>query len=85
VATDIKHYQMFINGKHVDSDESDQIRDPATEEVHATIARGTADHADAAVAAARAAFESGSWSRLIPCRPIEGDDGDRRSDRQGDR
>jgi aldehyde dehydrogenase (NAD+) len=44
---------MFINGKHVDSDESDEIRDPATEEVYATIARGTAEHADAAVAAAR--------------------------------
>lgn len=66
MATDIKHYQMFINGKHVDSDEMDQIRDPATEEVYATIARGTAAHADAAVAAARAAFESGSWSRLAP-------------------
>lgn len=66
MATDIKHYQMFINGKHVDSDEMDEIRDPATEEVHATIARGTAAHADAAVAAARAAFESGSWSRLAP-------------------
>ncbi|OOK81882.1 hypothetical protein BZL30_1050 [Mycobacterium kansasii] len=39
MATDIKHYQMFINGKHVDSDEMDQIRDPATEEVYATIAR----------------------------------------------
>src|SRR6516225_6375746 len=66
VSTDIKHYQMFINGKHVDSDESDEIRDPATEELYATVARGTTAHADAEVAAARTAFESGSWSRLAP-------------------
>jgi acyl-CoA reductase-like NAD-dependent aldehyde dehydrogenase len=44
---------MFNNGKHVDSDQVDEIRDPATEEVYATIARGTAEHAGAAVAAAR--------------------------------
>lgn len=66
MAKDIKHFQMFINGKHVDSEVVDEICDPATEEVYATIARGTADDADAAVAAARAAFESGSWSRLSP-------------------
>src|SRR5262245_22418254 len=57
---------MFINGKHVDSQEFDEIRDPATEDVYATIARGTVEHADAAVAAAREAFESGSWSRMAP-------------------
>jgi acyl-CoA reductase-like NAD-dependent aldehyde dehydrogenase len=57
---------MFINGKHVDSEEFDEIRDPATEDVYATIARGTVEHADAAVAAAREAFESGSWSRMAP-------------------
>lgn len=62
----IKHYQMLINGKHVDADERDEILDPATEELYATIARGTVEHADAAVAAARAAFESGTWSRLAP-------------------
>jgi acyl-CoA reductase-like NAD-dependent aldehyde dehydrogenase len=57
---------MFINGKHVDSDEFDEIRDPATEDLYATIARGTVEHADAAIAAARDAFESGSWSRRSP-------------------
>lgn len=62
----IKHYQMLIDGKHVDADEMDEIIDPATEELYATIARGTVEHADAAVAAARAAFESGTWSRLAP-------------------
>ncbi|WP_236984540.1 MULTISPECIES: aldehyde dehydrogenase family protein [Mycobacterium] len=57
---------MFINGKHVDSDDVDDICDPATEEVAATIARGTPEHVDAAVQAAREAFESGSWSRMSP-------------------
>ena len=37
MATDIKHYQMFINGKHVDSAESDEIRDPATGKVLKTL------------------------------------------------
>ncbi|MEE3066773.1 MAG: aldehyde dehydrogenase family protein [Actinomycetota bacterium] len=57
---------MFIDGEHVDAAERDEIRDPATEEIYATIARGTAADADAAVAAARAAFDSGAWSRLAP-------------------
>jgi acyl-CoA reductase-like NAD-dependent aldehyde dehydrogenase len=66
VAADIKHYAMFINGKHVDSDEIDEIPDPATEELAATIARGGVEQADQAVAAARKAFDSGSWSRMEP-------------------
>lgn len=66
MAADVKHYAMFIDGKHVDAAEVDEIRDPATEEVVATIARGSVEHADAAVAAARAAFESGSWSKMAP-------------------
>lgn len=66
MAVEIRHYAMFINGRHVDSDDVDEIRDPATEDVVATIARGNVEHADAAVAAARAAFESGSWSRKTP-------------------
>lgn len=66
MSTDTEHYQMFINGKHVDAAESDGIYDPATEQLYATIARGTVEDADAAVAAARAAFESGSWSRRDP-------------------
>ncbi|BBX02937.1 aldehyde dehydrogenase [Mycolicibacterium moriokaense] len=66
MAPHIRHHEMFINGKHVDSPESDEIRDPATGEVFATIARGDVEHADAAVSAARTAFEAGSWSRLAP-------------------
>ncbi len=66
MAADIRHYAMFIDGQHVDTPEADEIRDPATEAVVATVARGDVIHADAAVAAARAAFESGSWSRMTP-------------------
>jgi acyl-CoA reductase-like NAD-dependent aldehyde dehydrogenase len=66
VVADIKHYAMFIDGEYVESADVDEIRDPATEEVVATIARGGVEHADAAVVAARTAFESGSWSRMTP-------------------
>jgi len=64
--TDVPRYSMFINGEHVDSADTHEIRDPATEELFATVAQGHHEHADAAVAAARAAFESGSWSRKEP-------------------
>jgi acyl-CoA reductase-like NAD-dependent aldehyde dehydrogenase len=57
---------MFINGEAVDSDEHYEIRSPATEELVCTIAKGGVEHADAAVAAARAAFESGIWSQKAP-------------------
>ncbi len=66
MTSETKHHQMFINGKHVDSAASDGIYDPATEALYATVARGTVEDADTAVAAARAAFESGSWSRRDP-------------------
>ena len=66
MSTNTAHYQMFINGKHVDSEESDGIYDPATETLYATVARGSTHDVDTAVAAARAAFDSGSWSRRDP-------------------
>ncbi|WP_354700614.1 Betaine aldehyde dehydrogenase [Paraconexibacter sp. AEG42_29] len=59
----VKHHQMFIDGKDVDAAEVYEIRSPATEELVATMAKGSVEHADAAVDAARRAFESGSWSR----------------------
>jgi aldehyde dehydrogenase (NAD+) len=40
------------------------VVDPSTGEVFARIARGTAADIDAAVAAARRAFESGPWARM---------------------
>ncbi|MCW3038698.1 MAG: aldehyde dehydrogenase [Solirubrobacterales bacterium] len=60
----VKHHQMFIDGKDVDAPEAYEIRSPATEELVSTMAKGSVSHADAAVDAARRAFESGSWSRM---------------------
>jgi acyl-CoA reductase-like NAD-dependent aldehyde dehydrogenase len=62
----VQHYKMFIGGEWVDADGVYEIVDPATEEVVATAARGTVEHADRAIAAARESFESGVWSRAAP-------------------
>jgi acyl-CoA reductase-like NAD-dependent aldehyde dehydrogenase len=59
----VKHYQMFIDGKDVDAPQAFEIRSPATEELVCTMAKGSVEHADAAVESARRAFESGVWSR----------------------
>jgi len=56
-------YGLFIGGEFVDgSGSSFKSISPATEEVLAEVAEGTADDIDRAVKAARKAF--GSWSRL---------------------
>jgi acyl-CoA reductase-like NAD-dependent aldehyde dehydrogenase len=62
----VTHHRMFIDGEHVDADEYYEIRNPATEELVCTIAKGGIEHVDRAVAAARAAFESGEWSAKAP-------------------
>ena len=61
--TSVKHHSMFIDGKDVDAEGVYELISPATEERVATIAKGTVEHADQAVEAARRAFASGSWSR----------------------
>ncbi|GAA4642665.1 aldehyde dehydrogenase family protein [Gordonia humi] len=55
------HYRMFIDGEHVDTDESFDMVNPSTGEVWATVAKGTTEHVDAAVEAAQRAFESSGW------------------------
>lgn len=57
---------MFINGEFVEaaSGATDEIENPATEEVVATVPRGGSDDVDRAVEAARVAFEDGRWSNL---------------------
>ncbi|HEX4720542.1 MAG TPA: aldehyde dehydrogenase family protein [Thermoleophilaceae bacterium] len=60
----VQHHLMFIDGKAVDADSFYEIHSPATEEVVCTVAKGSVEHADAAVESARRAFESGSWSRM---------------------
>jgi acyl-CoA reductase-like NAD-dependent aldehyde dehydrogenase len=62
----IRHYSMLIGGDWVDSDDRFEIRSPATEDVVATVAKGGLEHADRAVAAAKAAHEDGRWRRTPP-------------------
>jgi aldehyde dehydrogenase (NAD+) len=60
--------QHFINGRWTPgaSGETLPVVDPSTGEVIEQIARGTAADIDAAVQAARAAFDSGAWGKLTP-------------------
>lgn len=53
-------YQMIIDGRKVDADESFPVLNPATEAVIAQCPRATEQHLDQAVEAARAAFPA--WS-----------------------
>jgi aldehyde dehydrogenase (NAD+) len=63
--TDLGRKQLLINGEWRDATggATMPVINPATEEVIAQVAAGTAADVDAAVAAARAAFE-GPWSKL---------------------
>jgi betaine-aldehyde dehydrogenase len=63
----LKHpNRFFIDGKWTDpsSDMSFDVIAPATEEVFLTVAAATERDVDAAVAAARTAFDSGPWPRM---------------------
>lgn len=63
----MNNYQLFINGQWRPAASAELIEtvNPATEEVIATFARGTAVDIDEAVAAARTAVE-GPWRKLRP-------------------
>jgi betaine-aldehyde dehydrogenase len=65
-AATTKHYEMFIDGEWVDAPDSVEIRNPATEELVATTAKGDRELTDRAVAAAKAAHERGEWRRSTP-------------------
>jgi 4-guanidinobutyraldehyde dehydrogenase / NAD-dependent aldehyde dehydrogenase len=60
--------QAFIDGEYVDalSGETFDCVSPISGEVVAQVAACDAEDVDRAVAGARAAFESGIWSRLAP-------------------
>src|ERR1700675_2797925 len=64
VQTDVRTYQMFINGEWVASKSAKTFPayDPSTEEVIAQVPDATADDVNRAVAAAKAAFEEGPWA-----------------------
>ncbi|HET7890193.1 MAG TPA: aldehyde dehydrogenase family protein, partial [Candidatus Sulfotelmatobacter sp.] len=64
VKTDVKTYQMFINGEWVASKSAKTfpVYDPSTEEVIAQVPDASSDDVNRAVAAAKAAFEDGPWA-----------------------
>ncbi|HEX4487432.1 MAG TPA: aldehyde dehydrogenase family protein, partial [Terriglobales bacterium] len=63
-----KKHKMLINGKWVDaaSGKTFPTYNPATGEVLAQVAEGDREDVDRAVKAARAAFETGPWSKMTP-------------------
>lgn len=65
-ATTRTEWKLLINGQQVDakSGEKFAVINPATNETLATIAKAGREDADAAVAAARDAFEKGKWLRM---------------------
>jgi acyl-CoA reductase-like NAD-dependent aldehyde dehydrogenase len=62
----IRHYPMFIGGDWVDADERFEIRSPATDELVASVAKGSREHADRAIAAAKTAHADGRWRQMPP-------------------
>ncbi len=62
----VRQTKMLINGKWSDSRSGKTFAtiNPVTEEVIAQVAEGDAADVDAAVKAARAAFDSGPWSKM---------------------
>jgi acyl-CoA reductase-like NAD-dependent aldehyde dehydrogenase len=69
IALDPRQYELFINGESVkpESGEYVDVLNPATNEVLARVGAAGIHDADAAVSAARKAFE-GKWSTLPPAR-----------------
>jgi phenylacetaldehyde dehydrogenase len=63
-----KPHHLLIDGKWVPakSGKTFAVEDPATQETIAQVAEGDAADIDLAVAAARRAFESGPWARMLP-------------------
>ncbi|MCC6156379.1 MAG: aldehyde dehydrogenase family protein, partial [Candidatus Hydrogenedentes bacterium] len=60
--------KMLINGKWTEaiSDRTFEVFNPATGDVLAHVASGDVQDINAAVKAARAAFDTGPWSRMTP-------------------
>jgi phenylacetaldehyde dehydrogenase len=61
-------HRLLIDGKWVEakSGKTFPVEDPATEEIIAHVPAGEKADIDAAVGAARRAFETGPWSRILP-------------------
>lgn len=65
-SVDIKYTQLLINGKFTDaaSGKTFQTVDPRTGNVIADVAEGDAEDVNAAVSAARKAFDEGPWPKM---------------------
>ena len=64
----MKRYPMYVNGQFVPAKSGKwfPVYDPATEEIIAEAPDANAEDVDAAVDAAREAFENGPWSKTTP-------------------
>ncbi len=60
--------RLFINGEFVDAAQGGRFEtvNPSNGEVVAAMSEGTSEDIDRAVAAARASFKAGVWSRMAP-------------------
>jgi acyl-CoA reductase-like NAD-dependent aldehyde dehydrogenase/alcohol dehydrogenase class IV len=65
---EMENFKLFINGEFVDAADKKTFEsiDPGTEAPIATVAQAGKADAEAAIAAARKAFDSGVWSNLTP-------------------
>ena len=66
IADKAQAHALLIDGQDVPSASTRTVYDPATGEPIAEVADATAADAERAVAAARAAFRRGDWSRITP-------------------
>src|SRR5947209_4943600 len=64
VQTEVKTYQMYINGEWVTSESAKTfpVYDPSSEEIIAQVPDANAEDVNRAVAAAKTAFEEGPWA-----------------------
>jgi len=62
----VRRYAMLIDGEWIDTYDRFEIRSPATEELVASVAKGGLEHADRAIAAAKAAHADGRWRTRPP-------------------
>jgi betaine-aldehyde dehydrogenase len=66
IADKAQAHALLIDGQDVPTSATRAVHDPATAEPIAEVADATAADAERAVAAARAAFRRGDWSRITP-------------------
>ncbi len=57
---------VYIDGRWAETDAREDVINPATEQALCAAPVGSVSHADAAISAARRAFDSGPWPRMTP-------------------